>query len=537
MTPSRLENLTLEAYEREFSDRHLLHGVVAHWARLKPHAPAFIIHERGLCVDWQTLEERSLAHSRRLLRLGFRKGDFLATSLPFTAEHIFLEYACFRIGVIHTPLDLRMRPAEVARALNLIAAKGYVHLGAVPPEVSEACSSVEHWLASGADIPALVSESELRAAEKRVEEDDGAQVIFTTGSTGSPKPALLSHRSITSQNFCLGGAFEFRERRFLLNLPPSHVGGQAEILMTALFYGGTAVILEAFDAARSLAAIAEHGIELIGQIPAMFHFEWRQPDYAAYDLSSLTAAIFGGQGVPRAFLEKMLTMAPRIGTGLGLTEASGFCTYTPVSGDIGDVDGTLGHAAPLYPMTIRHAMRHDGAAGDEMAPGEVGHVCFRGPQTFPGYVNNTEATAQAISRDGWLYTGDMGSVDSRGLKLAGRTRWIIKPAGYQVFPGDVEAHLAAFDGVAQVGVVGAEHRTLMEAVVAFIEPRPGVEIDLAALRRHARGMASYMRPLHYVVLDPGQMPLNRVAKIDYLLLSAQAKDEIARLRALGRWDN
>lgn len=376
MTPSRLENLTLEAYERDFGDRHLLHGVVARWARLKPHAPAFIIHERGLRMDWQTLEEQSLAVARRLLRMGFRKGDFLATSLPFTAEHIFLGYACFRIGVIHTPLDLRMRPAEVARALNLVAAKGYVHMGSVPAEVREACPTVEHWMASSStDILACVSEPELRAAEKRVEEGDGAQVIFTTGSTGSPKPALLSHRSITSQNFSLGGAFEFSERRVLLNLPPSHVGGQAEILMTALFYSGTAVTLETFDGARSLAAIAEHHVELIGQIPAMFHFEWRQPNYASYDLSSLTAAIFGGQGVPPAFLEKMLTMAPRIGTGLGLTEASGFCTYTPVSGDIGEVNGTLGHAAPLYPMTIRHGMRHDGAAGDEVAAGEVGHVC------------------------------------------------------------------------------------------------------------------------------------------------------------------
>lgn len=131
----------------------------------------------------------------------------------------------------------------------------------------------------------------------------------------------------------------------------------------------------------------------------------------------------------------------------------------------------------------------------------------------------------------------MGSVDSRGLKLSGRTRWIIKPAGYQVFPGDVEAHLGVCDGVAQVGVVGAEHRTLMEAVVAFIEPKPGAQIDLAALRRHARAMASYMRPLHYVILESGQMPLNRVAKIDYLRLSAQAKEEIDRLRALGRWDS
>jgi fatty-acyl-CoA synthase len=171
----------------------------------------------------------------------------------------------------------------------------------------------------------------------------------------------------------------------------------------------------------------------------MFHLQWRQPDYGASRLSSLTTAIYGGQGVPQEFLHKMLAMAPRIGTGLGLTEASAFCTYTPLSGDAGEIGGTLGRAAPLYPVTIRRPMRRDGGAGEEAPAGEVGHVCFRGPQTFLGYVNNCEATRQAVSRDGWLYTGDMGLIDSRGLKLVGRARWIIKPAGNDPVSHDLHA--------------------------------------------------------------------------------------------------
>ena len=167
-----------------------------------------------------------------------------------------------------------------------------------------------------------------------IAEDDGALVIFTTGSTGSPKPALLSHRNITVQNMCLCGAFFGGDRgtRTLVNLPPSHVGGQTEAMMSTFFGGGTAVLLEVFDAGRSLRAIAQHRVEILGQIPAMFNLEWRTADFARRHLASLQTAVYGGQAVPRAFLERMLQMAPRIATGLGLTESSGFCTYTrPVS--------------------------------------------------------------------------------------------------------------------------------------------------------------------------------------------------------------
>jgi acyl-CoA synthetase (AMP-forming)/AMP-acid ligase II len=144
---------------------------------------------------------------------------------------------------------------------------------------------------------------------------------------------------------------------------------------------------------------------------------------------------------------------------------------------------------------------------------------------------------QALSADGWLYTGDMGRVDERGLRLAGRARWVIKTAGYQVFPGDVENHFSALaDRVASVGVVGHEHAIWSEAIVAFVETRPGAELTVADLRRHARSLAGYMRPLHYVLLEPGAMPLNRAVKVDTLKLQEMARAEVARLRERGRWD-
>jgi len=564
MAPAGLRQCTLTQFEEDYRDRHLLHQVVARWAARKPDAPAIINWSRRQQVDWRTFDETTTALAMQLLRLGFRKGDFLATSLPLLTEHIFLEYACFKIGVIHVPLDLRLRPAEVIRCLALIQPKGFAFLGPTPAAdfrelgraVRQHCPFVPHLLqfsppeetlegaesfyslAAGESTGARDREAAFREATQAVGENDGAQVIFTTGSTGAPKPALLSHRSITCQNMCLGAAFGFDERtRLLVNLPPSHVGCQAEVLMTTLFCGGTAVTLEVFDAARSLEAIQECRVNLLGQIPAMFNFEWRLPNYDSYDVSSVELAVYGGQQVSRQFLERLARMAPGIATGLGLTEASGFCTYTAPGATVDEILESIGYDMPVYPMSIRNPMREDGRAGDELPDGEVGQICFRGPQTFLGYVNDPQATAKTISTDGYLYTGDMGFRDAKGLHFAGRARWVIKPVGYQVFPGEVETHFHSLDDkVAVCGAVGVEHELLSEAIVVFVEKKPGADLTIAELKRRARGMASYLRPLHYVLLEPGQMPLNRAVKIDYVRLRELAIAEVEKLRAKGRWD-
>lgn len=540
-----IETVTLETYESDFAGRHRIHDALDYWAARKPAAPAIINVTRGSVLTYGELAGMTRALAGQLRQIGFRKGDFLATLLPLLNEHIVLEYACFRAGVIHAPLDLRLAPAEVLRCLGLVRARGFVHPGKTPAAdftalgaaVRQHCPFVEHvWDAQEATAVFQQALQAPAALEDTVDEHEGAQVIFSTGSTGPPQPALLSHRGITVQNLGLGTAFGFGpDQRVLVNLPASHVGCQSELLMTTLFLGGTAVTLEIFDAGLSLTALEREKVTLLGQIPAMFQLLWRQPGYESRDLSSLQTAVYGGQSVSRPFLEKLHSMAPVIGTGLGLTEASGFCTY--ITGDVDEVARSIGFAAPIYPMSIRKPMRGDGFAGGEVAAGEVGHVCFKGPQNFLGYVNDPEATSKALSADGWLYTGDLGRADAEGLHFAGRAKWVIKPAGNQVFPGDVEEYLCRLsDQVASAGVVGAEHRIWSEAIVAFVEKKPGATITEADLRRHARGLTSYMRPRHYVLLEPGQMPLNRVAKVDALKLTEMAREEVRKLRERGRWD-
>ena len=556
--------ITLDHYEQAFADRHLLHGVVAKWAKETPLAIAIANADTKEEVTWERFHSTATALAMELLRMGFRKGDFLATSLPLLTEHIFLEYACFQIGVVFVPLDVRLKAAEVIRSLGLVEPKGYAFPGKTPAAdfrdlgraVKQACPYVQHLIQfsapdeciEGALSFAVLAERaakapvlpEHRAAVAAVREDDGALVIFTTGSTGYPKPAMLSHRNITVQNLCLGYGFEMDDHgavRFLVNLPPSHVGCQTEQLMSTFFLGGTAVILHVFDPEKSLRAIQDYKVNACGQIPALFALEWRLPDYAQYDLSSLKFAIYGGQQVSRQFLERLSTMAPGFGTGLGLTETAGLCTYSPLDGTVDDILAAIGFAMPVYPISIRAAMKPDGAAGDELAEGAVGHICFRGPQTFLGYVGNEAATRATVSTDAWLYTGDLGSVDEQGLHMAGRAKLVIKPKGYQVYPAQVEDHFCQLrEKVAACAAVGHEHEIFSEGIVAFVETQPGTELTVDELRTHARELAAYMRPLHYVILEAGGLPLNRVAKTDYVVLKQRAAEAIAALRAAGGWD-
>ncbi|MGA3068981.1 MAG: class I adenylate-forming enzyme family protein [Terracidiphilus sp.] len=570
--PMQMPQFTRDDYEEVFADRHLLQGVLAKWTKDKPDAPAILSADGNRAVTWRDFDRVTTALAKELLRLGFAKGDFLVTLLPLSVDHVLLEYGCFKIGVIVAPLDLRLSSAEVIRALEILRPRGFAGLGLNAPfdfrelwrAVQTHCEWIQHLIAvdSNEAIPgarsfASIAEPAWRAVTgaspgtapesaalaglaSAVTEDDAALVIFTTGSTGSPKPALLSHRNITVQNMCICGAFFGGDRgsRTLVNLPPSHVGGQTELLMSTFFGGGTAVLLEVFDAGRSLRAVTRHRVEILGQIPAMFNLEWMLKDYDRHDLSSLKFAAYGGHAVSRPFVDRLAAMAPVIGTGLGLTEAAGFCTYIQANAaDRETILAGLGQDMPIYPCSIRQPMRADGDAGDELPSGEIGHVCFRGPQTFLGYFNDPRATAQAISRDGFLYTGDLGSKDAAGLHLTGREKWVIKSFGYQIFPGDVERHICRLAGkVANCVVVGVAHAVISEAVVAVVEKKPEVELNRNELDRHARSLPSYMRPRHWIILEPGQMPLNRVVKPDYGRAQEMARQEIAQLRDRGEWD-
>lgn len=546
----------------------LLSDYVDLYAIKTPERIALVEHDTGERVTYKRLSQATEAFAAKLLALGLRRGDVVATSLPFTKEHVFLEYACFKLGIIVAPLDLRLRASEIIEAFAAISPKAYFFLGLTEhvdfrpmvEEVIKAASTVRHFvqfqqsddgvLAGAVHIKQFVRDikrhyvwahltGRLRRYERGISKRDPALIIFTTGSTGRPKPALLCHENILVQNIAVAVNFDFAPGdSVLVNLPPSHVGGQTEQLMTALYRGGTAVLLHVFDAEKSLRAIAEHRVSMCGEIPSLYQMQWRLQRYSSYDLSSLRLAIYGGQGVDRAFLDRLATMARHIGTGMGLTETAGLSTYTPAAWGPAEIAESIGFDSPLCPLSIREPMTHDGAAGCEKPPGELGELCFFGPQVFLGYLNDEAATRHTVSTDGYCYTGDLGRYDEGGLHFAGRAKFVVKPKGYQVFPAEVEDFITSSfaDRVTATGCVGAPHEVFGEAIVAFIELREGVSLSVDILSTRLRDIAAYKRPSHVIFLKPGEMPYNRVAKIDTLELSRRAAVAIRDLRAQGGWD-
>jgi acyl-CoA synthetase (AMP-forming)/AMP-acid ligase II len=538
---------------------------VAKHASERPNDTAIIEHNTGDKVTWKTFNQSVNAFAAKLLSMGLRRGDVVATSLPLLKEHVYLMYACYRIGIVFAPLDLRLKGKELRYCIDKIQPKAYFFIGVpqVTPFIKEVINdspSVKLWvqfqkesdgILPGAvwikdfvkDIKKVFIKSlifgSVRRAHGSVDRRDACLIIFTTGSTGSPKPALLCHENILIQNIGLEVGFEMtKEDRMLINLPPSHVGCVTEQLCTTIYGGGTAIILHIFDALKSLEAIQQHKITTLGQIPALFNMEWRLKSYKEYDLSSLKFAIYGGQAVGRPFLEKMKEMAPRIGTGLGLTETAGFCTYTDVDAGVDDLAKGIGFDMPLCPISIREPMGQDGKAGKEKGKNEVGEVCFSGPQIFLGYMGDEANTRKTVSVEGVCYTGDLGYYDQDGLHFSGRSKFVIKPKGYQVSPEDIEKHIvkALAGKAASVAAVGAEHEIYSEAVVVFVECAPGQTVTVDEVMAASKDLASYSRPSYVEILKGGEMPLNRVAKTDYMALKGKVKELVARLRAEGKWD-
>ncbi len=545
----------------------LLHHCIE---RQPPGKIALLQHEDSRALTYGDLSSQIAWFALRLVGMGIQPGDRVATMLVNLPEHVSLMYACFKIGAIFAPLDVRLQPEEVVRDLDKIQPAAFFFLGKTAlrdfretgKAVREKCPSVRHLVQFSRDDtlegavsiarlmwkPKLLAlkageffRRSLRKRERSLTPRTPALIIYTTGTTGEPKPALLCHENILVQNEILArgmGLEKETDLRLLNNLPPSHVGAITEAIMTTFFLGGTLVQLRIFEPRATLEALEKHRVTVLGQIPTQFRMLWADPEYDRFDLSHLRHVLYAGSAVDLPFLERLSKMAPRIGTGIGMTESAGFATFTPAGISPEEMAGQVGRPFPdLAPVTIRAPMKEDRSAGEELGEGEVGEICYHPPLVFLGYFDQPEETARVVSREGILYTGDLGAFRKGALFLSGRRKFVIKQKGYNVFPEEVEAHIARLEGVAEAVVVGLRHELFDEGIFAFVRPREGAALSPAALETHCREIASYKRPQHFEIVPAGEaFPLTRVAKVDRLQLHSRAKPIVDRLRQEGEWD-
>ncbi|RLC02265.1 MAG: long-chain fatty acid--CoA ligase [Deltaproteobacteria bacterium] len=557
----------------------LVNSYIDKWAKASPDTVAIIQHEDGREFTYKKFSSLIDFFALKLIDMDLQKGDRVATQLVLVPEHMALMYACFKIGVIFAPLDVRLTENEVVRDINKIEAKAFFFLGDTPVRdfrvvgeaVKEKCSSVKYLvqftpepkpgdIIQGAlGITQLMSKprliwlklmdmlsGRLKKIYKTIEKRTPALIIYTTGTTGEPKPAVLCHENIIVQNQVLERGIDYKGDRkdfsILVNLPPSHVGCITETFMTTMFMGGKAVFLRIFDIKASLEAIERHKIKVIGQIPTMFRMLWSFPEYKTYDLSSLEFVAYAGSAVDTGFLKKLSKMAPKFGTGIGMTENAGFATFTPADIPFEEMAGQVGRAfSDIARVSIRSPMKDNGTAGEKLPDGDIGEICYHPPIVFLGYYNQPEETKKAVSTEGILYTGDLGYFkqmdDYKALYLSGRKKFIIKQKGYNVFPGEIEEHIAQMDGVDVVEVIGMKHELFDEGIFAFVRPASDIKLSSEAVMAHCKSIASYKRPQHVEIWPSDkELPLTRSTKVDKLKLMEAALPVINSLRDKGKWD-
>jgi len=413
-------------------------------------------------------------------------GSRVSTLTGSSAEHVALLFACAKVGAILHPISWRLAPAEIAYQLD--DAEPAVFLAE-----DEHRPLAEAALELAAARPAL--ELPRRPATTRAPEpDDPLLLIYTSGTTGKPKGALLTHANCFWTNLSFDLATGLSAEDVVLQvLPQFHCGGWNVQPLLAWWKGARVVIERGFDAARALELIEQRRVTTMMGVPANYLLMAHEPAFAETDLSSLRLAVVGGAPMPVPLLDTWAERGVEIVQGYGLTEAAPNVLCLPPE----DARRKAGSAGRPYPYV-------------ECRLSEEGELLVRGPNVFPGYWRNPEATAAAF-RDGWLKTGDLAERDDEGdYWIRGRLQELVVSGGENVYPAEIEAVLNDHPGVVEAAVIGVPDERWGEVCAAFVVLRAAVGGD--ELAEHCRTrLARFKVPKSFHVVD--ELPRNSLGKV------------------------
>ncbi|HUF02352.1 MAG TPA: AMP-binding protein [Gaiellaceae bacterium] len=449
----------------------------------RDHAGRPALHQGDGTVSFHQLEERARAAAAQLRELGIGTGDRVALKLPNGPAFAAAWFGTLQLGAIVVPLNVLLARPEVDQRMRISGARLLV----------DDASFFDSELEPMPDI------ADCGAA-------DPAVILFTSGTSGRAKGAVLTHGGIRFAARAAAHALGLTPDDVVLGAAPfSHVLGQSTGLVGTLSAGASIAIVERFDSDSTLRFMSDTWTTILLGVPTMC-IALCEAARTVAALPPVRIAHIGGAPVPlevaRDFEE---TFGGEVVEGYGLTELSGIATtYVPgqprKAGSVGmPLDGT--------------ELRIAGVDGSVLPANEPGEVEFRGPSVIPGYWKDEESTAEALSPEGWLSTGDIGYVDEDGyLFLVDRKKDVIIRGGYNVYPREVEEVLYAHPDVLEAAVVGVPHRTLGEEVAALVVGRPGVVPEPDAIRAFARDrVAAYKYPRRVLLVD--SLPKGPTGKI------------------------
>lgn len=476
-------------------------------------------------VSFIELEERSRRIAAGLLERGIRHGDRVAVAAPNQVEWLELFYGVTRIGAVLVTLNVRYREAELRYMLNQSGARlvvtsaqsdgfdfvdFYAGFRSEIPDVEEVLFLGD---GEGSTYSSLIGDPDtvaLSRHEAEVAADDPALILYTSGTTGRPKGAVLTHRSmLTSASGQVERLGTTADDVFLCVMPFNHVGGITCSVTAALSTGSTVVLPSAFSPAGALADIERHRVSLFAGVPTMWSLMLAHPTFESTDTSTVRLAVIGGSNVEPTMAADMLAAFPeaRLFNLYGLSESSGASVMSAPDDSVEQVSGSIGTA-----LTGVRAKVVD-LAGHDVPPGEEGELHLRGESITTGYWDRQEETSQTILDDGWLRTGDMVTMDSDGhIHMRGRLKEMFIQGGYNVYPVEVENILTAHPAVAMAAGIGVPDAVLGEVGCYYVVLRPDHEVTEDELRDHCRDqVADYKVPKQIIVVD--ELPTTPSGKI------------------------
>lgn len=514
---------------------------VARWAREEPDRAALRFGDQAL--TYAQLDLRSDRVAASLLELGVKRGERVATILPPCPEYVIALLAADKLGAITVPLDVRFRTADLRRFLGASEPRVLVTieefdgnpiastLAELAPDLgvktfitlkrSGLGRSFRDLVDYGAPDPATLATAAVRASPA-----DGSLIIFTGGTTGRPKAALLTRRNVGRMcgveadalaAFLAAGGVHGPVRT-LANLPPSHVGGTVELLGAPLAAGWEIILQEKWSPYPVLEAIQEERIPFIGAVPTMYAILLSLPDLDRYDLSSLKLALLSGERVPLELLEGIRSrICETIVVGYGSTEAGAEVTFTDPSDPLEELaNGMVGR--PLPGVELRVVDPEDRT----LPSGEVGEVQVRGQLTIGDYFRMPEEKRAGFAPGGWCRTGDLGYLSADGrLNIEGRLKHIIRVGSYTVLPTEIEEVALQDPDVGTAAAIGVPHEIYGEVVWLYVTPREGRTVsEERLLERYASELADFKVPKRIIVRD--SLPTSRIGKVDRRALMAEA---------------
>ena len=526
---------------------------------------AAVFAASGTRLSWYDLRERSDAVAAALLALGIRRGNRVGIWAPNREEWILAQFGTARIGAILVNINPAYRTSELEYALNKVRCRALITarslkssdylamLRSLAPELdrrpgdgtvelsSERLPHLKHVIVLGdGPVPASAvrfsdfvraagpaHRQRLAGLSAALDPDDAINIQFTSGTTGSPKGATLSHFNIVNNARYTAKAMRLTERdRLCIPVPLYHCFGMVLGVLACTAVGATMVYPgESFDAGETLAAVSKHRCTALHGVPTMFVAMLGHPDFARHDLSSLRTGIMAGAPCPIETMRRVVNEMhmKEVTIGYGMTETSPISFQSGVDDPLDRRVSTVGRIQPHVEVKIVDEN------GRIVPVGQPGELCTRGYSVMRGYWEDPERTAEAIDAAGWMHTGDLATIDAEGYcNITGRVKDMLIRGGENVFPREIEEYLHRHPKVLDVQVFGVPDPRMGEEVCAWIVPRPGQTLTEDEIRAFCQGQIAHYKIPRYLRFVP-EFPITATGKPQKFVM----RDRMMRELGLG----